>query len=52
MWTLGTLRRFTKKDTVNYKAEGWTVTVTAQRGVERRSDLNSSLDLAITPTDS
>lgn len=52
VWTLGTLSRFTKEDTVNYKAEGWTVSVTVQRRVERRSDLNSSLDLARTRTDS
>ena len=37
---------------MNYKAEGWTVSVTVQRRVERRSDLNSSLDLARTRTDS
>lgn len=52
VWTLGTLSRFTKEDTVNYKAEGWTVSVTVQRRAERRSDLNPSLDLARTPTDS
>ena len=52
MWTLGTLSRFTKEDTVNYKAEEQTVSVRVQRRVERRSDLNPSLDLARTATDS